>query len=549
MRALSLSALITCCVILCAPQAAWSQYQRSMINAGFESNDPQGPGPANWQPFADTDVPGWFSTTGFIEEWDSNFLDVASYAGNVHAELNYASPGTLYQELCLLDGDVFTWSFAHRARSGGPAIQNITFEVADSSGSVIQTLGAQASTVPDGWNVNSDSGVIYSGPSGIQRVQFRTTNPGSYGNFLDGIGIFLNPFVEFSSASNSGSETVADTNLGTIIISGNVGTAFDVAVTVTGGSATLGDDFTTPTGTSSFNVTIPVGNYFQQSIPLGISILDDTDVESTETIDFTITAAPAIYTIASSVTCGAAGQSVSTYSIVDNDSRVTLNKQWVSAAVGDDSTLTLSRGATVIDTLDSEAGTANELDTDPTPTEAIFGETIVFAESLAAANNGDYIPTLACTGAADTDLSDGLTIGTGETAINCTYTNTRSNLSIAKTVEVVSDDVNLTVRPKAVPGAILRYCILTTNVGGTTAEAVSATDVLIGPFTYVPNSMLSGSTCATATTPEDDDSIDDAFNDESDPFGMSISGVTITGTTATLAPGATFAMVFEVKVD
>ncbi len=545
MKVLSLSVIAVCGALLCSPQTAWAQYQRSITNTGFESNDPQGPGPPNWQPFSDAVVPGWLSTTGVIEEWDSTFLGVTSYEGAVHAELNANSPGALYQEVCLVNGDIFNWTFAHRARSGGPSVQNITFEIANNAGTIIQVLGSQASTVPQGWNLNSASGVSYTGPPGIQRVQFQTTDPGSYGNFLDGITIILNPFLEFDGGTASGSETVPSTDLTSVVISGDVATAFNVVVNITGGTATLGDDYTTPSGTATFSVSVPVGNYVQGLIPLGIAIVDDTDVESTETIQMSITPVPANYTITSSSTCGGSGQASATYSIIDNDSLVTLNKQWIGAAVGDDATITVSNGGLVIDTLNSDAGGANELDVDATPTPAVFGDTLEFAETLAGTNVANYVSSFACTGAADTNFADGLTIATGETAVSCTYTNTSSGLAVAKSMEVVSDGLSL-ANPKAIPGATIRYCILTTNIGQTTAQSLVATDSLPSEVTYVAGSMLSGTSCAGAVTPEDDN---DAGADESDPFGISIAGTTVTGITTSLAPSSAFAVVFEAVVD
>ena len=488
MKILSLSVIAVFAALLCSPEAAWAQYQRSITNTGFESNDPQGPGPPNWQPFPDSVVPGWLSTTGVIEEWDSTFLGVTSYEGFVHAELNAHSPGALYQEICLVNGDIFNWTFAHRARSGGPPIQNVTFEIANSAGTTLQVLGSQASTVPQGWNLNSASGVSYTGPSGIQRVQFRTTDPGSYGNFLDGITIILTPFLEFDGSTASGTEADPTANLPSIVISGDVVAAFDVVVSITGGTATLGDDYTTPSGTATFSVNIPVGNYVQGLIPLGIAIVDDTDVESNESIQMSITPVPANYTITSSNTCGGSGQASATYSIIDNDSLVTLNKQWIGAAVGDDATITISNGGLVIDTLNSDAGGANEIDTDATPTPAVFGDTLELAETLAGTNVANYVSSLACTGAADTDLTDGLSIATGESAVSCTYTNTRSGLAVAKSLEVVSDGVSLT-NPKAIPGATIRYCVLTTNIGQTTAQSLIATDPLPSDVTYLAGSM------------------------------------------------------------
>lgn len=545
MKMLSLSVVAVCAALLLSPQVASAQYQRSITNTGFESNDPRGPGAPNWQPFPDTAVPGWLSTTGVIEIWDSNFQGVTSFEGAVHAELNANSPGALYQEVCLINGDLFNWTFAHRARSGGRSPQNITFEIANSGGATIQVLGSQASTVPQGWNLNSASNVSYTGPSGIQRVQFRTTDPGSVGNFLDGITIILNPFLEFSGDTASGSESVPSADFMNIAVSGDVVTAFNVVVNITGGTATLGDDFTTPNGTASFNVSVPIGNYVQGLIPLGIEIIDDTDVEATETIELSITPVASTYTITSTSACGNSGQANAIYSIDDNDTFVTMNKQWVGAVVGDDAIVTVSNSGVVIDTLNSDAGDANELDADATPTSAVFGDTLQFTESLPVTNVANYLSSLACVGAADTNLADGLTIAAGETAISCTYTNTRSGLAVVKTVEVISDGVSL-ADPKAIPGATIRYCILTTNIGQTTTQSIVATDLLPEDVTYVAGSMSSGTSCAGAVTPEDDDA---AGADESDPFGISIAGTTITGIATSLAPGSAFAVAFEAVVD
>ncbi|MEN9684095.1 MAG: hypothetical protein RLZZ427_1846 [Pseudomonadota bacterium] len=126
-------------------------------------------------------------------------------------------------------------------------------------------------------------------------------------------------------------------------------------------------------------------------------------------------------------------------------------------------------------------------------------------------------------------------------------------LNITKTSKVLSDPVNGTTNPKALPGAVVQYCVLATNNGIANAPhatlavtSLSAPDAIPSGVTYVPGSMLSGSTCDTATTPEDDDNVG---ADETDPIGMSISGTTITGTAASLAPTETMAMVFNVTVN
>jgi len=130
---------------------------------------------------------------------------------------------------------------------------------------------------------------------------------------------------------------------------------------------------------------------------------------------------------------------------------------------------------------------------------------------------------------------------------------TSTSLSVTKVSSVVSDPQNGTTLPKAIPGAVVQYCLLATNNGRSTAPNATApqTNIVIqdpipASMTYVPGSMLSGTTCAAATTPEDDNN---TGTDESDPIGASITGTTITGTAASLAATATFAIVFQAVIN
>lgn len=121
-----------------------------------------------------------------------------------------------------------------------------------------------------------------------------------------------------------------------------------------------------------------------------------------------------------------------------------------------------------------------------------------------------------------------------------------TTLTIAKTSSVVSDPVNGTANPKAIPGATMRYCLLVTNSGGASASAVSVADALPATLAFVPGSLRSGTSCAGATTVEDDNA---SGGDESDPFGASRSGANIAASTATLAPSASMAIIFDVLVN
>jgi uncharacterized repeat protein (TIGR01451 family) len=126
-----------------------------------------------------------------------------------------------------------------------------------------------------------------------------------------------------------------------------------------------------------------------------------------------------------------------------------------------------------------------------------------------------------------------------------TFCNPQTTLSVTKLSSVVSDGISAS-NPKAIPGAIMRYCILVSNAGSATSTNVIATDVLPANVTFIPGSMFSGTSCAAASTAEDDNN---SGGDETDPFGMDFAGNVVTGRAATLGPAASFAMVFNASVN
>jgi len=127
-----------------------------------------------------------------------------------------------------------------------------------------------------------------------------------------------------------------------------------------------------------------------------------------------------------------------------------------------------------------------------------------------------------------------------------TFCRPTTNLTIAKTSSVVGDPVNGTADPKAIPGATMRYCILVTNNGSGTATGINIADALPASTTFVPGSLRSGTSCASATTVEDDNA---NGADESDPFGASITGTTVAATTPTLLPANAMAVAFDVTIN
>jgi uncharacterized repeat protein (TIGR01451 family) len=127
-----------------------------------------------------------------------------------------------------------------------------------------------------------------------------------------------------------------------------------------------------------------------------------------------------------------------------------------------------------------------------------------------------------------------------------TFCRPQATLTVDKTSTIVSDPVNGTTNPKFIPGATARYCILVTNAGSATTTTVALTDTLPANTTLVAGSFRTGTSCAGATTVEDADAVG---ADESDPFGMALTGTTITGIAASMAPASTVAFVFDVTVN
>jgi uncharacterized repeat protein (TIGR01451 family) len=127
------------------------------------------------------------------------------------------------------------------------------------------------------------------------------------------------------------------------------------------------------------------------------------------------------------------------------------------------------------------------------------------------------------------------------------YTVAAPVLSVNKNSLVISDGVEGS-NPKAIPGAVLQYCIVVANASGAGASAtnVNVSDVLPTNVTYktgsvVLNAAVTGSgasaTCGAGTAGSD------AVNYTTTP------NPTVSGQLATLAPGASEGLVFQVTIN
>jgi hypothetical protein len=348
--------------------SAQAGVQRSFVNGSFEL-PALASSAACWTQVPDSVLPGWNTShtsmapvggtcpaplapaTGkLIELWANSNEGVTARSGKVFAELNAEQNSTLSQSLCLNNGEQVSWSLSHRGRSGA---DQMNFYVGDDSavgmvldattdtagatavnacetGSSITASGsctaATATVVSTQWGDYSGS-FTWTGAAGPTAFNFAAIASAggniTYGNFLDNISVRLTPFIEFSAGSGagaSGSESVAAVTMVGIKVSGEFTTAQDVSVTITGGTATLGADYTTPNGLATFNVTIPAGAYDgSTTIPIGIAVSEDALIEGNETVTMQINPDPA-YQIQSTSICGGAQNATTTYTILDKDS-------------------------------------------------------------------------------------------------------------------------------------------------------------------------------------------------------------------------------------
>lgn len=127
-----------------------------------------------------------------------------------------------------------------------------------------------------------------------------------------------------------------------------------------------------------------------------------------------------------------------------------------------------------------------------------------------------------------------------------TFCNPVAVLGVTKVSTLISDPFNGTTNPRAIPGAVMEYCILVQNPGSGTAANVVGTDTIPATLTYTAGTLLSGTTCGAAITAEDEDA---AGADESDPYGASVSGSVLTATAASLGPSASFALKYRTTVN
>ena len=179
------------------------------------------------------------------------------------------------------------------------------------------------------------------------------------------------------------------------------------------------------------------------------------------------------------------------------------------------------------------------------------GDTLItFIDNLAE-DTSVTDPTLVqnvFTDAAGSGTSDGA--ADGYHSATDIYEVSAADITVSKTSKILWDPINGTDKPKAIPGAIVEYCIAVANAsGGADATGVAISDTIPADLTYY-SSLASGPATVPAVigVVTEGTVTGSTCNADGSGTGAQAAGV-VTGNLGTVSSGATETLIFRVIVD
>lgn len=142
----------------------------------------------------------------------------------------------------------------------------------------------------------------------------------------------------------------------------------------------------------------------------------------------------------------------------------------------------------------------------------------------------------------------------GKISVFGAYKVSSADLAIVKSSTVIWDPVNLFVNPKAIPGAIIEYCLVVKNSGTANADDLVLNDPIPTETTYEADSIYIGltgtdTTCDARTTGTMQSDAADLDDGEFVAGVLPAKGEVTVRTLSVAEPAGTFRVVFRVTVD
>lgn len=169
------------------------------------------------------------------------------------------------------------------------------------------------------------------------------------------------------------------------------------------------------------------------------------------------------------------------------------------------------------------------------------GGSAISQTASGTANGKMTMETVFADAQAEAATGDGLK--DGRHAARADYRVASATLSVAKYSRVVSDPFSGAASPRAIPGAVVEYCVVISNAAGAaSADSVVASDAIPATLTYVTNSVfLNGTFNGTDTCTNTGGA---AGND-----GANVSGSTVSNNFGSVAAGVTQTLRFQATIN
>jgi uncharacterized repeat protein (TIGR01451 family) len=308
---------------------------RNVLNGGFEQPiQAAGAGSGVLEGYGATPPIVWQTTedtapyANQLEIWNGPATGAGGpigggHAGAQYAEVNAASNGSIYQDVCMLPGESVDWSLWHAARDSG---QTNIMQVSITDPGLwtgktppvtqLYTSPNLSTTYSQGWQ--NKSGNWLSTVAAVKPLRFAfqaiqgSSGFVSLGNFVDDIALDLSPIIDFLPTDTTKNMNLASTIEGnttnnyylSLRVNGKMQTAGSVTINLTGlntsrnftvgsvlkGSATIAGLAATKNGTA-ITLNLPAGTYNPNlpadyiHIPIDFS---DTITQPNDDIAFTL---------------------------------------------------------------------------------------------------------------------------------------------------------------------------------------------------------------------------------------------------------------------